>query len=153
MTSKDGRFSVIWKNINYSADTLIGYLEMSFKFGTAINCIDGRTQEPVIDFMKQKYGIDGVDMVTFPGADGVVSSSGNLDAIALIQNAVLISIEKHGSRIISVVGHFDCAGNPGNREHHYAHIANAIQQVSSWNYDAQVVGLYVNNKRQIEEVN
>ena len=44
---------------------------MHFKFGTAINCIDGRTQEPVIDFMKQKYNIDGVDMVTFPGVDGL----------------------------------------------------------------------------------
>ncbi len=49
---------------------------MSFKFGTAINCIDGRTQEPVIDYMKHKYGIDGVDMVTFPGVDGIISSSG-----------------------------------------------------------------------------
>jgi carbonic anhydrase-like protein len=126
---------------------------MSFKFGTAINCIDGRTQEPVINFMKHKYGIDGVDMVTFPGVDGIISSSGNLDYIASIRNAVSISIEKHGSQIIAVVGHFDCAGNPGNREHHYAHVSKAIQQVSSWNFDAQIVGLYVNDKRQIEEVN
>lgn len=126
---------------------------MNFKFGTAINCIDGRTQEPVIDFMKQKYGIDGVDMVTFPGVDGVISSLGNFNTIALIRNAVSISIEKHGSRIIAVVGHSDCAGNPGNREHHYAHIRKAVQQVSSWNFDAKIVGFYVNDKWQIEEVN
>ena len=126
---------------------------MNFKFGTAINCIDGRTQVPVIDFMKQKYGIDGVDMVTFPGVDGVISSLGNFNTIALIRNAVSISIEKHGSRIIAVVGHFDCAGNPGNREHHYAHIGKAVQQVSSWNFDAGIVGLYVNDKWQIEQVN
>ena len=126
---------------------------MNFKFGTAINCIDGRTQEPVIDFMKQKYGIDGVDMVTFPGVDGVVSSLGNFNTIALIRNAVSISIEKHGSRIIAVVGHFDCAGNPGNKEHHYAHIGKAVQQVSSWKFDVEIVGLYVNDKWQIEEVN
>lgn len=126
---------------------------MNFKFGTAINCIDGRTQEPVIDFMKQKYGIDGVDMVTFPGVDGVISSLGNFNTIALIRNAVSISVERHGSRIIAVVGHFDCAGNPGNREHHYAHIRKAVQQVSSWNFDAKIVGFYVNDKWQIEEVN
>ena len=124
---------------------------MSFKFGTAINCIDGRTQEPVIDFMKHKYNIDGVDMVTFPGVDGIISSS-NSDAIALIRKAVSISIEKHGSRIIAVVGHFDCAGNPGNREHHYAHIGKAVQLVSAWNFKVEIVGLYVNDKRQIEEV-
>ena len=125
---------------------------MNFKFGTAINCIDGRTQEPVIDFMKQKYGIDGVDMVTFPGVDGVASSLGNFNTIALIRNAVSISIEKHGSRIIAVVGHFDCAGNPGNKEHHYAHIGKAVQQVSSWKFDAEIVGLYVNDNWQIDEV-
>jgi hypothetical protein len=126
---------------------------MDFKFGTAINCIDGRTQEPLIDFMKQRYGIDGVDMITFPGVDGAISSSVNLDAIALIRNAVSISIEKHGSQIIAVAGHFDCAGNPGNREHHYAHIGKAVQHVSAWNFDAEIIGLYVNDRRQIEEVN
>ena len=123
-----------------------------FRFGTAINCIDGRTQEPVIDFMKQKYNIDGVDMVTFPGVDGVISNRENSDEITFIRNAVSISIEKHRSRIIAVVGHFDCAGNPGNREHHYADIQKAVNEVSSWSFHAQVVGLYVNDKKQIEEV-
>ena len=125
---------------------------MDFKFGTAINCIDGRTQEPVIDFMKQKYDIDGVDMVTFPGVDGVISNRENSDEIAFIRNAVSISIEKHRSRIIAVVGHFDCAGNPGNREHHYANIQRGVHEVSSWRFHAQVVGFYVNDKKQIEEV-
>ena len=125
---------------------------MDFRFGTAINCIDGRTQEPVIEFMKQKYNIDGVDMVTFPGVDGVISNRENSDEITFIRNAVSISIEKHRSRIIAVVGHFDCAGNPGNREHHYADIQKAVNEVSSWSFHAQVVGLYVNDKKQIEEV-
>ena len=102
--------------------------------------------------MKQKYGIDGVDMVTFPGVDGKISSSGNSDVIALIRNAVSISIEKHGSRIIAIIGHFDCAGNPGNKEHHYGHIVKAVVEVSSWNLGAEIVGLYVNDKRQIEQV-
>jgi hypothetical protein len=30
-----------------------------------------------------------------------------------------MSIEKHGSWIIAVVGLYDCAGNPGDREQHY----------------------------------
>ncbi len=125
---------------------------MNFKFGTAINCIDGRTQEPVIGFMKQKYNIDGVDMVTFPGVDGIISSRENSDKIELIRRVVSISIEKHHSHIIAVIGHFDCAGNPGDKEHHHAHIRNAVDEVFSWNFDAQVVGYYVNDKQQIEEV-
>lgn len=104
---------------------------MNFRFGTAINCIDGRTQEVVIDHMKQKYNIDGVDMVTFPGSDGIFSSGDHSEAIALIRRAVSISIEKHGSQIIAVVGHYDCAGNPGDREHHYIHLRRAMHEVSS----------------------
>ena len=125
---------------------------MNFKFGTAINCIDGRTQEPVINFMKKKYDIDGVDMVTFPGADGIFSVRENLDKIEIIRRSVSISIEKHHSRIIAIVGHFDCAGNPGDKEHHHAHIRKALHEVSSWNFDAQIAGYYVNDKLQIEEV-
>jgi hypothetical protein len=124
-----------------------------FKFGTAINCIDGRTQEFVIDHMKRNYNIDVVDMVTFPGADGIFSNEEQLEEIiALVQRAVSISIEKHGSRVIAVVGHYDCAGNPGDKEHHYRHIRKAMRKVTSWNFHAQVTGLYVNDKREIEEV-
>jgi hypothetical protein len=125
---------------------------LNFRFGTAINCIDGRTHQVVIDYMKQKYNIDGVDMVTFPGADGIFSNVEHLGEVSLIRRAVSISIERHGSRIIAVVGHYDCAGNPGDREHHYMHIRRAMREVSSWNFQAQVIGLYVNDKREIDEV-
>ena len=125
---------------------------MGFRFGTAINCIDGRTQEVVIEYMKQKYNIDGVDMVTFPGADGLFSNEQNSTEIALIRRAVSISIERHGSQIIALVGHYDCAGNPGDREHHNKHIRRAMQEVSSWKLNTEVIGLYVNDKREIEEV-
>jgi hypothetical protein len=102
--------------------------------------------------MKQNYNIDGVDMVTFPGADGLFSNGKNSEEIALIRKAVSISTEKHGSRIIGVVGHYDCAGNPVTREHHYMHILMAMREVSSWNLHVQIIGLYVNDKREIEEV-
>ena len=91
-------------------------------------------------------------MVTFPGADGIFSVRENLDKIEIIRRSVSISIEKHHSRIIAIVGHFDCAGNPGDKEHHYAHIRKALHEVSSWNFDAQIAGYYVNDKLQIEEV-
>jgi hypothetical protein len=124
----------------------------SFRFGTAINCIDGRTQQVVIDHLKQNYNIDGVDIVTFPGADGFFSNRDHSEEIALIRRAVSISIEKHGSRIIAEVGHYDCAGNPGDREQHHMHIRGAMREVSPWNLHAPVIGLYVNDKREIEEL-
>jgi hypothetical protein len=43
------------------------------KFVTCINCIDGRTQLPVIEFLRRKYDVDFVDLITIPGADGVLA--------------------------------------------------------------------------------
>jgi len=71
---------------------------MGFRFGTAINCIDGRTPEVVIDYMKQKYNIDGVDMVTFPCADGLFFVEQNLTENTLIRRAVSICIERQVRR-------------------------------------------------------
>jgi hypothetical protein len=51
---------------------------MGLKFGTAISCIDGKPYEVVINH-KKKYGID---MVTFPGADGIFSGE-HLEETAL----------------------------------------------------------------------
>ena len=36
-------------------------------FCTAINCMDGRTQLPVIEFLKDKFGVEFVDTITEPG--------------------------------------------------------------------------------------
>lgn len=131
-----------------------------FKFGTAVNCIDGRTQKVVIDRMKRNHVVDGADLVTLPGVDGILFSSSynkegkmsSEEIIAPIRRAVSISIEKHGSRVIAIVGHHDCAGNSRDRENHAAGIGNAMREVSSWNFSVQIVGYYVNDKREIEEV-
>ena len=86
-------------------------------------------------------------MVTFPGADGLFSNGDHSEEIALIRRAISISTEKHGSRIIAVVGHYHCAGNPVTREHHYMHIRMAMREVSSWDMHAQIIGLYVRQTR------
>ena len=74
------------------------------RFATALNCMDGRVQKPVADFVRQHFGVDFVDMVT--GA-GIVANlpSGALDAVTL-------SVEAHDSQGIAVVAHANCAGNP-----------------------------------------
>ena len=91
-------------------------------------------------------------MVTFPGSDGIFSSGDHSEEIALIRRAISVSMEKHGSKIIAVVGHYDCAGNPGDSGHHHIHIQRAMREVSSWNLHVQIIGLYVDDKREIEKV-
>ena len=46
---------------------------MRKSFGTVLNCIDGRTQIPVINWIKENFNVEYVDLITEPGMDKIVS--------------------------------------------------------------------------------
>ena len=111
-------------------------------FGTALNCIDGRTQIAVIEWMKAHFCLDYIDLITEPGMDGVLSH-GNSKDIGRIKDKVIISINAHNSSTLAVVGHYDCAANPVNDYEHIRDIAMSVNIVKSWNMPLMVVGLWV----------
>ncbi|MFC1892716.1 carbonic anhydrase [Chloroflexota bacterium] len=53
-------------------------------FATAINCIDGRVQVPVIDWLRRQYGADYVDMITGPGPERFLAEGKDLMVSASI---------------------------------------------------------------------
>lgn len=111
-------------------------------FATAINCMDGRVQLPVIQWVTETHGVHFVDMVTEPGADGALARR-CMDRTLAIQERVRLSVQAHGSRLVVVVGHHDCAGNPVSDEEHLEHIRQAVAVVRSWALPAKVIGLWV----------
>jgi len=121
------------------------------KFATAINCIDGRTQMPVSDWVKEKYSISYVDMITEPGCDKVVCGTDDV-TIEKIKSKALISINAHKSSLVVIAGHHDCAGNPVSKEEHLMQIKKCVEIVKSWNLPIETVGLWVNEKWEIEQI-
>jgi hypothetical protein len=51
------------------------------KFATALNCMDGRVQITIIEFLKKKFKVDYVDMITEPGIDKILAE-GNKELIS-----------------------------------------------------------------------
>ena len=82
------------------------------RFCTAINCMDGRVQIPVIQYLKDRFDADYVDAVTEPGPNRILAEDADTRIRQSIDRRVGISVEGHGSVGIAVVGHHDCAGNP-----------------------------------------
>jgi hypothetical protein len=120
------------------------------KFGTAINCMDGRVQLPVIEWMKKQYKLDYVDMITEPGADKMVAR-GSFNQLEAIKNKALVSVEKHGSRIVIIVGHDDCAGNPVTPEQHKLDLREAVKKVTSWKLPVETIdAIWINKDWRIE---
>ena len=62
-------------------------------FATCLNCMDGRVQLPTIQWSKENYQVDYIDMITEAGMDGVLTNKGtNIEGIL---QKINISIDKH----------------------------------------------------------
>src|SRR5574340_55737 len=120
-------------------------------FGTAINCIDGRAQAPVTAWVKANAGVDFVDTVTVPGADNVLITT-TPEHLAQLRSMVEISVNAHGSKTVAIAGHYGCAAFSAEREGHLAAIRAAVNVVRGWGLPVLVVGLWVNDRWEIEQV-
>ncbi|MCA0984970.1 hypothetical protein LCL89_13080 [Halobacillus yeomjeoni] len=120
-------------------------------FATAINCMDGRVQLPVIHWMKEEYGVDYIDMITEAGPTRVVLRGTDKEKES-IQSKIEVSTEKHGSEVIAVAGHFDCAGNPADKDDKIDQIKSSVEVIQAWSPSSKVIGLYVNEEWQVEVV-
>ena len=112
-------------------------------FASTINCMDGRVQLPVIDWIKQQYGVDYVDAITEPGPIKILSENEDASTVASIKRRLDISARLHGSCAISVVAHYDCGGNPVDKDTQMIQLASAIERVKNWGYGLPIVGLWV----------
>jgi carbonic anhydrase len=121
-------------------------------FATAINCMDGRTQLPVIEWLKAEYGVDYVDSVTEPGPVRILSEACDSSPAKSILGRAAVSINKHGSKHIAVVGHHDCAGNPADEATQMEQIRGAKATIRGWGFEAEVVGLWVDENWQVRKV-
>ena len=121
-------------------------------FVTAINCMDGRVQEPIINWMKQQYKADYVDMITDPGPIKNLAENTPSSINKSIKNRLDISINKHGSRFIAVIGHYDCAGNPVDKETQITQIKNSMNTIKSWGFPATIIGLWIDQNWTVHKI-
>ena len=111
-------------------------------FATAINCMDGRTQEPIISWAKKTFEVDYVDAITEPGPDKILAE-GPDTLVESIRNRVMISVNKHGSQNVIMVSHHDCAGNPVSKEEHLDQLKKSVDVISSWELEVKIIGVWI----------
>ena len=112
-------------------------------FACAINCMDGRVQDAVKNYMKKNYSVDYVDMVTEPGPNKILADNLDKAVIENIKKRVEVSVHHHGSKVVAIVGHFGCAGNPAPKEEQIEQLKKCKEKVESFGFDAEVILLWV----------
>ncbi len=120
-------------------------------FCTAVNCMDGRVQLPVIEFLKKRFNADYVDSVTEAGPIQFFVGSGDQDILQSMISRVEVSVNKHGSQSIALCSHADCAGNPADDDIQQQQLVEAVKYVKDKFPQVEVIGLWINDNWQPQE--
>ena len=122
------------------------------RFCSAVNCMDGRVQLPVIKYLQNRFNVDYVDTITEAGPDLILSQSKDTITVKTIFDRLDISVEKHNSVGIAIAGHHDCAGNPVPKEDHIKHIQKSVILLRQQYEDLEIIGLWVDENWEVHEI-
>ena len=106
-------------------------------------------QLPVLQWIKENYPVDFVDVITEAGMDNVLA---NQQDIGEVLRSIKISVNINKSTRLFVVGHYDCRGNPVDENVHLQEISSAVKRLKEHWPAHEIVGLWVNSSWEVEVV-
>ena len=107
--------------------------------------MDGRVQDPVAEFGRQKFGVQFADTITEAGLVGKLAAD-QIDpnlAESIRFKVTDVSVGKHQSKGIIVHGHQDCAGNPVDDDTHKNQVKKAADFIHSLVQDIPIIPVFV----------
>ncbi len=122
------------------------------KFCTAIICMDGRIQIPVNNYLKERFKVEYVDIISEAGPNGILAKQDKPALIESILDCLKISVENHKSVGIAVVGHYNCLGNPAAKQEQETHTIKAIEFIRKYYNNQNIIGLWVDEKSKVLEI-
>ncbi|MCF7945095.1 MAG: hypothetical protein K9L75_06150 [Spirochaetia bacterium] len=129
------------------------------KFYTAVMCMDGRIQLPVHSYLHKHFKVDAVDTVTEAGPEKFLAFPQlreHEEKLQSILERVLISLEKHDSQGIAVLGHYDCAGNPAEEEERKRQVLQALTELrrllGEQYRDTPITALWVDSQWRVQKL-
>lgn len=121
-------------------------------FCTAINCMDGRVQLPVNRYLQQRFACRYVDTITEPGPVGIIVSQRPVEIFANIRKRIAISIDAHGSSVLAIAAHADCAGNPVSDSEQKSQLQEAVNILIQMFPGIEISGVWVREDGSVEEI-
>ncbi len=121
-------------------------------FCAVINCLDGRTQLPVINFLMKRFDVKYVDMITDAGPLGIMASMPDSSGAQALIGRVNIAIQAHGIQALAIAGHWDCRGNPVPKETQLEQQHTVVLRYRKLFPQLTIIGLWVDEDGQVHEI-
>ena len=107
-----------------------------------------RIQDPITKYFKENHHIAYVDVITEPD---LLHNNDRISVNSIIKRNKK-SIKKHGSKLIAISGHHDCAGNPCDEEIQKQQIIKSIKYLKNIYSELKIIGLWIDNEWGIKGV-
>jgi hypothetical protein len=114
--------------------------------------MDGRVQAPVIRYLRDKFEGAYVDDITEAGPVGVLAADPESRPARAIYRKIDVSVNAHGSRVIAVVAHHDCAGNPKPRDAQLEDLRRSVEVIRERYPNLKVLPIWVDEDWRVEEI-
>ena len=121
-------------------------------FYTAVNCMDGRAQLPVIKYLSNRFKADFIDSVTEAGPVLYLAERTASQQTKLILRRTDISVKKHKSKGIAVIAHHDCAGNPVDGRTQIGQLTPAVNFLAEHYPNVEIIGLWLDSNFQVKQI-
>ncbi len=112
-------------------------------YATAVSCLDGRIHDPLIRFIRARFGVQYVDLITESGPVRIILGEGEGGEMDSIIGRIQASMRTHGSRLLFIVSHHDCAGDPVGDRDAAARALDAAEMLDRGGGGIEVWGLFV----------
>ena len=105
----------------------------------------------MVDYLRRKYGVDYVDLITEPGPERALTDSTRPSVQAAIERNARFSVKGHDAELIAVTAHDDCLGNDADSGTRLAQLRAAQQVVTGWSLGVEVIPLWVHMDGRVVE--
>ena len=114
--------------------------------------MDGRTQLPANEYLREKYHVDYVDTITEAGPVRILAEDQYSFSAESIRKRIDISINKHKSKTIALVAHYECAGNPVDKARQLEQLKTAVKRLKEKYPGIEITGLWIDSVWKVEQV-
>ena len=121
-------------------------------FATVLNCMDGRVQRPVADYLCDRFDVDCVDTITEAGLIRFLADRPDAPETLSALAKIRISTGHHGSTQMDVVAHAGCAGNRASDDEQIAQVGRAATLLRHRFGGCEVLGLWLDAGWNVHEV-
>jgi len=114
--------------------------------------MDGRIQTQVNEYVSKKYKKKYVDTITLAGPCKIISENKKDTIIKHLKFRIEVSVKKHKSEHIFIVGHYDCAGITRSDEQQKEYLLDSLSKLKLWYPDTTVEALWLDSNFDIYEL-